>query len=129
MYDENCLFCRQHDKVMENELAWASFDTYPVSPGHMLVMPKRHVADFFDTTLEERVAMLELIDRAKVLNDEERQPDGYNVGVNCGPAAGQSVMHVHVHVMPRYKGDMENPRGGVRGVIPEKQKYQKKQAS
>lgn len=126
MHDENCLFCRRHDLYMENDLAYASFDTYPVSPGHMLVIPKRHVADFFDTTLEEKIAMLELIDRVKALNDEERQPDGYNVGVNCGTAAGQSVMHVHIHVMPRYKGDMENPRGGVRGVIPEKQKYQKK---
>lgn len=124
-----CLFCRQHDKVLENDLAWASYDTYPVSPGHMLVMPKRHVENYFDMTREEKIAVMELVDECKAINDRERQPDGYNVGVNCGPAAGQSVMHVHIHVMPRYWGDMENPRGGVRGVIPDKQKYVKQHSA
>lgn len=126
MTDTPCLFCSERGVVLENELAFASYDSYPVSPGHMLVIPRRHVADFFDTSREERLAIFDLVDQVKALNDAERQPDGYNVGVNCGDAAGQSVMHVHVHVMPRYRGDMPNPRGGVRGVIPDKQKYRRR---
>ncbi len=90
------------------------------------MIPHRHVAEYFDATPEEKAAIWELVDQMKLRLDEEFKPDGYNVGVNIGPFAGQSVPHIHIHVIPRYRGDMENPKGGVRGVIPEKQKYQKK---
>ena len=84
---------------------------------------KRHVKDFFQTTLEEKNAIFELIDKAKEIIDKKYNPSGYNIGMNCGVSAGQSVMHIHVHLIPRYDGDVENPRGGVRGVIPKKQNY------
>lgn len=118
-----CLFCNPGEPLLENALAYARYDDYPVSPGHVLVLPRRHVADYFDTTLEEKHAMLALIEAAKQLLDGEHAPDGYNLGINCGAAAGQSVPHVHYHLIPRFAGDMENPRGGVRGVIPDRQKY------
>ena len=92
----------------------------------MLIVPWRHFDNYFDVTEAERSSLWALVDEAKQLLDEEFTPDGYNVGVNVGRHAGQSVMHLHIHLMPRYEGDMENPRGGVRGVIPEKQKYRKK---
>ena len=99
------------------------YDKYPVSSGHMLIIPKRHVANFFDTTLEEKLAIFEIIDQCKRKLDEERSPDGYNIGINCGKAAGQTIFHVHVHLIPRYEGDLDNPQGGVRGVIPDKRVY------
>ncbi len=108
---------------MENRLAFVVLDKYPVSPGHLLVITKRHVGDYFATTLEERLAIDELLYQGKAWLEQEYKPDGYNIGVNCKEAAGQSVMHVHVHLIPRYKGDIENPRGGVRGAIPEKRIY------
>jgi diadenosine tetraphosphate (Ap4A) HIT family hydrolase len=119
----HCPFCNPKETVVSNELAFAIYDKYPVSPGHMLIIPKRHVADFFDTTPEEKRAVLEILDRSKKMLDEEMAPDGYNVGINCGSAAGQTVFHVHVHLIPRYAGDIDNPRGGVRGVIPGKRVY------
>jgi diadenosine tetraphosphate (Ap4A) HIT family hydrolase len=89
-----------------------------------LIVPRRHVAEFFQATQEEKLAIFDLIDEMKVIIDEKHNPDGYNIGVNIGKAAGQSVPHIHIHMMPRYTGDIENPRGGVRGVIPAKQKYE-----
>ena len=109
---------------VENELAYALTDTNPVSLGHCLIVPRRHVAEFFDATKEEKLAIFDLIDEMKVIIDKKHHPDGYNIGVNIGKAAGQSVPHIHIHMMPRYTGDVENPRGGVRGVIPAKQKYE-----
>jgi diadenosine tetraphosphate (Ap4A) HIT family hydrolase len=87
------------------------------------VIPKRHVETWFDMTPEEQKAAFRLVDQVKQYLDNEYTPDGYNIGINCGEAAGQSVAHAHIHIIPRYKNDMENPRGGVRGVIPEKQQY------
>jgi diadenosine tetraphosphate (Ap4A) HIT family hydrolase len=110
---------------LDNELAYSARDSYPVSPGHTVVIPKRHVASFFDLTPGEVNACMELITEQRKLLDEEFNPDGYNVGVNIGPAAGQSVLHVHIHIIPRYKGDVENPQGGVRHVIPGKGHYQR----
>ena len=81
------------------------------------------MADYFDMTPEEKTAVMELVGQGKALLDQELKPDGYNVGINSGSAAGQTVMHAHVHLIPRYRGDTDDPRGGVRGVIPEKQKY------
>lgn len=122
----HCHFCTRPDLVLENKLAYATFDTNPVSPGHCLVMPNRHVPEYFQATAEEKVAIWALADEMKTVIDHEYKPDGYNLGVNIGEAAGQSVPHIHIHIIPRYHGDMQNPRGGVRGVIPHKQKYQKK---
>jgi len=122
----DCPFCRAPNIVIENELAFADYDSYPASPGHCLVITRRHVAEYFQATAEEKVAIWELVDEVKTIIDKEYNPDGYNVGVNIGAAAGQSVPHVHIHMIPRYKGDVETPQGGVRGVIPHKQKYIKK---
>ena len=121
--NKECIFCQMKDYILENELAYAIYDKYPVGKGHMLFIPKRHVKDFFDITKEEREAIFELIDEGKKLLDEKYSPDSYNVGINCGEHAGQTIMHVHVHLIPRYIGDMKDPTGGVRGVIPYKMKY------
>ena len=122
-----CVFCNQFipnkDSLFENELALAYFDEFPVSTGHMLIITKRHAKTFFDITKEEQIAVIELLNKCKKYIDEKYNPDGYNVGLNCGELAGQSVMHIHMHLIPRYKGDVENPRGGVRGVIPSKKNY------
>ena len=121
--ESKCIFCNQEEIILKNELAWARYDKYPVSPGHLLIITKRHVADFFDTTIEERRALNDLLEECKKMLDREYRPDGYNIGVNCGTAAGQTIMHLHIHLIPRYQGDIDNPRGGVRGVIPDKRIY------
>ena len=119
-----CLFCKDPRGVsLERELAYSARDTYAVSPGHTLVIPRRHVASFFDLTPDEVHACMELIAEERKLVDSKFNPDGYNIGVNVGQAAGQSIFHVHIHIIPRYKGDVENPQGGVRHVIPKKGHY------
>lgn len=119
-----CLFCKDPRGVsLQNEFAYSARDSYGVSPGHTLVIPRRHVADFFNLTPEEINACMALITEERKLLDEEFNPDGYNIGVNVGAAAGQSILHVHIHLIPRYKGDVENPQGGVRHVIPKKAHY------
>ena len=119
-----CLFCKDPRGVsLERELAYSARDSYAASPGHTLVIPRRHVASFFDLTPEEINACMELITEERKQLDEEFKPDGYNIGVNVGQAAGQSILHAHIHVIPRYKGDVENPQGGVRHVIPKKGHY------
>ena len=100
-----------------------SLHGYPVSPGHALIIPKRHVASYFDLTNHERGAMNVMLQYVSQKVEERYHPDGFNVGINIGEAAGQSVFHCHMHLIPRYKGDVTNPKGGVRGVIPSKQKY------
>ena len=107
----------------ENTLAYAARDTYPVSPGHTLVIPRRHCPDFFDLTPEEMAACMELLVAERSDLSATLGPDGYNVGVNVGPAGGQSIRHVHVHLIPRYAGDHPNPQGGVRQIIPWKADY------
>ncbi len=126
----DCPLCSKRDIVIddngqpvENALAYVLKDSNPVSPGHCLIVTKRHVAEFFDASKEEKLAIFELVDHMKLIIDKKHSPDGYNIGVNIGKAGGQSVPHIHIHMMPRYLGDIENPRGGVRGVIPKKQKY------
>lgn len=124
--DKNCPFCKvesEREIIASTSLSIAFFDGYPVSQGHVLIIPRRHVASFFDLAENEQLDMLMLAKRVKGIIDEMYHPDGYNIGVNDGEAAGQSVFHVHMHVIPRYKGDVPNPRGGVRGVIPSKQSY------
>jgi diadenosine tetraphosphate (Ap4A) HIT family hydrolase len=113
----SCALCVPKDVVVENELALVRYDDSSLSKGHVLVIPKRHVANFFDMTTAEKHAILELIDQAKKIMDEKHSPDGYNIGVNIDKAAGQSRMHVHVHLIPRYNGDVLDPRGGVRCVL------------
>lgn len=120
---ENCYFCSVTKFELENDFAFAVFDDFPVSKGHMIFVPKRHCATFFETTNEERLAIFDLVDKAKKMVDEKFHPDGYNIGININKAGGQSVMHTHIHLIPRYLGDVENPKGGVRSVIPTKQTY------
>ena len=122
---KHCLFCElQHARVdMANDFAFAIKDGFPVSPGHTLIVSRRHVASFFDTTNDERAAILELLDEAKHALDAELQPAAYNIGVNDGSAAGQTIAHLHVHLIPRYANDNNDPRGGVRWIFPEKAKY------
>lgn len=98
-------------------------DGFPVSPGHTLVIPRRHVGSFFEATPEERASLLALLDEAKVQLDREFSPGGYNIGINDGPVAGQTVPHLHIHLIPRYSGDREDARGGVRWVLPDKARY------
>lgn len=112
---DRVLFRLEHYFVIE--------DGFPVSPGHVLIISNRLCADWFALSREERVALPAAIDQAKAWIEERHAPDGYNIGMNCGEAAGQTVMHFHCHLIPRYLGDTPSPRGGVRGVIPGKQGY------
>ncbi len=123
---DSCFFCQhilEHDFAFENDLAVARYDDFPVNQGHLEVIPKRHVKDWWETTPEERIAIFDLLDQAKEILDQKYHPDGYNIGMNLGVDAGQSIMHLHVHLIPRYHGDVPNPRGGVRGILPSKQNY------
>jgi diadenosine tetraphosphate (Ap4A) HIT family hydrolase len=126
--ENNCPFCSvaQDQIILESPLALVKHDGFPLTKGHSLIIPRRHVASFFDCTAEERQAMLELLDEAKAVLDKEHAPDGYNIGLNNGAAAGQTVMHVHMHLIPRYAGDTADPRGGVRWIFPDKAKYWEK---
>ena len=122
----DCFFCKCLDEKnyeLENEYAIARFDDFPVNKGHLEVITKRHIKDWWETTPEEKLAVFELLDKAKEIIESKYNPDGYNIGMNLGKSAGQTVMHLHVHLIPRYVGDVANPRGGVRGVIPERKNY------
>ena len=131
MRDPNnpCLFCNSKISGIahENDLAFASYDTYPVSEFHCLIIPKRHVIDYFELTDEELVACNDLI---KVIKEEilikDKNVKAFNIGTNAGKIAGQSIMHCHIHLIPRREDDVENPQGGVRSVIPQKQHYKRK---
>lgn len=115
-----CELCNAGGAILKNRLAYARPEHRPLGPGHMIVVPFRHVAGYFEMTLEEKQAVAELLDQAKSLLDREHAPDGYNIGVNIGEAAGQTRMHVHVHLIPRFKGDVENPGCGIRCVLAKK---------
>ena len=131
MKDPNnpCIFCNvsKSDKAHENELAYASYDTYPVSKHHCLIVPKRHIRDYFELTKEELIACNNLI---KIVKNEilkkDQSVDGFNLGTNIGKVSGQSIFHCHFHLIPRREKDVENPQGGVRSVIPNKQHYKRK---
>ena len=131
MKDPNnpCIFCNvnKSDKAHENELAYASYDTYPVSKHHCLIVPKRHIRDYFELTKEELIACNNLI---KIVKNEilkkDQSVDGFNLGTNIGKVSGQSIFHCHFHLIPRRYGDVENPQGGVRSVIPDKQHHKRK---
>lgn len=112
----NCLFCEypKKDYIVENELAFAVYDKFPVNEGHMLVIPKRHFASYFEASKAEIISMFELTKKCKNILEKKYSPDGYNIGFNVNYAGGQTIMHLHQHIIPRYKGDVENPRGGIR---------------
>ena len=131
MTDPNnpCLFCtiRKKELIFENELAYVSYDTYPVSTHHCLIIPKRHIKDYFELSDREIVACDQLIKKVKKqIQIKDPTVKGYNIGINSGIVAGQSIMHCHIHLIPRRDGDVENPQGGVRSVIPNKQHYKRK---
>lgn len=145
----HCPFCQiPPERILaQNEHAFAIHDAFPVSPGHTLIIPRRHVGSFFETTQEEKLALIELLDvvgarqqpasaplsqrglpsaplsQHSLPERSRREPDAYNIGINDGPAAGQTVPHLHIHLIPRYEGDVPDPRGGVRWVVPEKARY------
>ena len=123
-----CPFCTLPAERIVSETQFALVIRYgfPISPGHTQVIPKRHVGSFFELTSEEQKEMFELLKQSKEELDKEFQPDAYNIGINDGAAAGQTVPHVHMHLIPRFKGDRSDPRGGVRWIIPEKADYWKK---
>lgn len=124
----DCPFCQRlalPDLLAENDQAVAFKDAFPVSPGHALIVPRRHVADLFELTPEEHAALWQLLPEVKTRLDARHAPAGYNVGVNVGAAAGQTIGHAHVHLIPRYVGDVADPRGGVRWVFPERAAYWK----
>lgn len=118
MIEADCIFCQKTAVVLENDLAKAFWDIHPVRKGHLLVVPKQHYATYFDVPPVTRQAMDALVFAAKDLLDTRYAPAGYNIGINSGVAAGQTVMHVHIHVIPRYTGDVRDPRGGIRKMLP-----------
>ena len=131
MRDPNnpCLFCNVSESgcAHENNLAYASYDSYPVSKHHCLIIPKRHIKDYFDITNDELIACNDLIQIVKnEILSKDINVKGFNIGTNAGKIAGQSIMHCHIHLIPRREGDVDNPQGGVRSVIPNKQHYKRK---
>ena len=118
---ERCIFCNpEREIIVENAMALAVYDSYPVSPGHALVLPRRHVVTIWDLDESEYDGCFRLVREVRSILEMRYGPDGFNVGANCGEAAGQSVWHAHIHVIPRYRGDVADPLGGVRHVIPRK---------
>jgi len=130
MTQSTCPFCNLDisNALLVNDHAFAFLDGFPVTPGHCLIVPKRHIVSFFEATGEEQAALFELVAGMRQLQLAQRSPDGFNIGINDGPAAGQTVMHLHIHLIPRYLGDSEDPRGGVRWVMPKTAPYWKKSA-
>ena len=127
--ENNCLFCGIAKQIEPCEIllylptCYVIEDTFPVSKGHVLIIPNIHYVHWFDTTNSVKREMIQAADLMKIRLDALYKPDGYNLGLNCGGAAGQTIMHLHLHLIPRYHGDMADPRGGIRGVIPDKQKH------
>ena len=124
-----CLFCNSKISgiAFENDLAYASYDSYPVTSNHCLIIPKRHIIDYFELTNDELIACNDLIKTiSKEIINNDKTVVAFNIGTNAGKLSGQSIMHCHIHLIPRRKGDVENPQGGVRAVIPKKQHYKRK---
>lgn len=121
-----CPFCQpdnEREIILETQEVFAIYDKFPVNPGHALIIPKIHQSDFFDLNDELQNACFRAVNEVKKIVSFRFQPQGFNVGINVGVTAGQTIPHVHIHLIPRYSGDVEKPRGGVRGVIPSKQSY------
>lgn len=122
----HCPFCNPNvgrELIVESATAYAIFDKFPVAKGHALIIPKRHCANYFDLTFKEQSACVFMLNKVKEIVEKNNSPDGFNIGINVNEAAGQTISHVHIHLIPRYKGDVEEPRGGVRGVISDKRDY------
>ncbi len=122
----DCPFCNpdaERELIVESATAYAIFDKFPVNEGHALIIPKRHCANYFELTFKEQAACMFMLNKVKEIISKRFKPDGFNIGINIGEKAGQTVHHVHIHLIPRYNGDVDDPRGGVRGVIPNKQRY------
>lgn len=122
----DCPFCNptaDRELIVESATVYAIYDKFPVNSGHALIIPKKHCADYFDLTFKEQSDCIFMLNKVKEVLLKRFNPDGFNIGININETAGQTVPHVHIHLIPRYKGDVENPKGGVRGVIPNKQKY------
>jgi diadenosine tetraphosphate (Ap4A) HIT family hydrolase len=119
-----CPFCNPKTEiVIENKYAFSISDRHPVSPGHSLIIPKKHVTNIFDLPADDYHACFDLVRAVRKHLERDHGPDGFNIGVNCGAVAGQTIAHAHVHLIPRYAGDVSKPRGGVRNVIPGKGDY------
>lgn len=114
----DCIFCNYNrsEIIAENKLAYAILDKFPVNEGHALIIPKRHFQSFFESSEEEIKAIYSLLHEVKEMLDVQYEPQGYNVGTNVGYHAGQTIMHLHVHLIPRYRNDVDNPRGGIRNI-------------
>jgi len=122
--DTTCIFCKpEREILLESEDCFAIFDKYPVSPGHILVILRQHEPDYFSLSQDQKAALWDMVDKAKSFLDTNYKPDGYNVGFNLNKSAGQTIFHVHIHVIPRYAGDMKDPTGGVRHAIEGKGRY------
>jgi len=119
----NCPFCNPNEEIeliVETATAYAIFDKFPVSKGHSLIIPKRHCADYFDLTFKEQSACMFMLNKVKEIISKKFNPEGFNIYINVGEKAGQTIHHVHIHLIPRYNGDVEEPHGGIRGIIPSK---------
>ena len=116
-------FLKDRNRIFENAVGFVIYDKFPVNKGHCLIIPKREYADYFESTKEEIEGLNELLFQTKDFIKKKYNPDGFNVGINSGKDAGQTIFHMHIHLIPRYKNDVDNPRGGVRGVIPSKKEY------
>jgi diadenosine tetraphosphate (Ap4A) HIT family hydrolase len=128
MENNYCLFCdrtnsKEHKIILENDFCFARWDNFPVSRGHAEIVPKSHINSFFDLSNDQLIQLYSLLREAKEVVQKEYNPDGYNIGINEGEAAGRTIHHLHIHLIPRYRGDIENPRGGIRNVIPNKGRY------
>jgi diadenosine tetraphosphate (Ap4A) HIT family hydrolase len=120
----DCIFCRLDRSILaQTALSFAFLDSFPVSNGHALIVPRRHVESIWEVTKEEYADAFDLVRQVKDILQKEFAPQGFNIGVNCGEAAGQSVFHAHIHIIPRYAGDVPNPRGGIRNIIPGRGNY------
>ena len=128
--NSSCPFCNpdsERELIVESATAYSIYDKFPVNDGHALIIPKKHCADYFELTFREQSACMFMLNRVKHIVSKKFNPDGFNVGMNVNVAAGQTVSHVHIHLIPRYKGDVKNPRGGIRNIIPSKGDYTIKQ--
>jgi len=122
----NCPFCyldKEREIIIETPEVYAIYDLFPVSKGHALIILKRHCSNYFDLTTKEQIACWEMVNKIALILNEKFHPDGFNIGININKAGGQTIPHIHIHIIPRYLNDMRNPEGGVRGVIPNKRKY------
>jgi diadenosine tetraphosphate (Ap4A) HIT family hydrolase len=122
----DCPFCNpdpSRELIAESRQVYSMYDGFPVSKGHALIIPKKHIANYFELTFNEQSACIFILNAVKKILNKKFNPDGFNVGININQAAGQTVPHVHIHLIPRYKGDVKEPRGGVRGVIPKNKNY------